>query len=123
MIMKLLLWFFLCYSSQTNFPHKLAALLFIVFFYVDLLFTCSGRSSIFESPKREDLPLLEVAAKMGLWYGLNCTYCYTHISKLLMSKFLLYIHNVPHHKNLVMNLTKNLNPNQSSPSVVETVLL
>ena len=38
-------------------------------FDVDLLSPCSGRSSIFEGPEREDL-LLEVTAETGLWYRL-----------------------------------------------------
>ena len=39
-------------------------------FDIDLLFSRSGRSSFFESPEREDLPLLEITAETGLWYGL-----------------------------------------------------
>ena len=39
-------------------------------FDIDFLFSCSGRSSIFEGPEREDLLLLEVTAETGLWYGL-----------------------------------------------------
>ena len=39
-------------------------------FDIDLLFSRSGRSSFFESNKREDFPLLEVTAETGLRYGL-----------------------------------------------------
>ena len=40
-------------------------------FDIDLLSSCSGRSSIFEGPEREDLLHLEVTAETGLWYGLQ----------------------------------------------------
>ena len=45
-------------------------LCFLLIFDLDLLSSCSGRSSIFESPEREDLLVLEVTAETGLWYRL-----------------------------------------------------
>ena len=42
----------------------------LLIFDLDLLSSCSGRSSIFESPEREDLLVLEITAETGLWYRL-----------------------------------------------------
>ena len=44
---------------------------FLLIFDIDLLSSCLGRSSIFESPDGEDLLLLEESAEMGLWYKLT----------------------------------------------------
>ena len=44
---------------------------FLLIFDIDLLSSSLGRSSIFESPDREDLLLLEESAEMGLWYKLT----------------------------------------------------
>ena len=53
-------------------------------FDIDLLSSCSGRSSIFKGPKREDLLLLEVIAETGLWYGLIWLAKYFECMKYLM---------------------------------------
>ena len=46
-------------------------------FDIDLLSSCSRRSSIFEGPEREDLLLLKVIAETGLWYGLPISQWHT----------------------------------------------
>ena len=48
-------------------------------FDIDLLSSCSEKSSIFEGPEQESLLLLEITAKMGFWYELAIFWIFDHL--------------------------------------------
>ena len=60
--------FFILFPSLFTVIFFINSLLhFLLIFYIDLLSSCSERSSVLESPEWEDLLLLEVTAKLCLF--------------------------------------------------------